>query len=358
MIATDRRWRQLGELLVNYSAEVKPGERVMIAMVEMESLPLVSAVYEAAIRAGAFPQVQFLSETLRRSLLKHGNDAQIRWVPEIEAYGMEWADVYFGLRGAHNLHELWDIPANRLSLNQAAMGKISSLRWEKTRWCLVRVPNADLAQQAECDLGSLTDMFFDACLIDWKTEAARWREWADKLDRASRIRIVGRDTDLRFSVEGRRWIVGDGRMNMPDGEIGTAPITETIDGEIYFEFPGVLSGRLVHDIRLRWKQGRLVEVRSSSHQDFLDAVVHTDAGAGLIGEFAMGTNPGVTRFCRDILIDEKIGGTIHIALGRAYSASGGTNSSAIHWDIIKDIRSEGTVYADDKAVLQNGIFLL
>ncbi len=358
MPTADKRWKQLGELLVNYSAEVKPGERVMIAMVEVESLPLVGAVYEASIKAGAFPQVQFLSETLRHSLLKHGNEVQIGWVPEIETYGMEWADVYFGLRGAHNLHELWDIPAARLSRNQAAMGKVSSLRWEKTRWCLVRVPGPDLAHLAECDLETLVDMFFDACLINWKAESSRWRGWAEQLGRASQIRILGRETDLRFSVEGRRWIVGDGRMNMPDGEIGTAPATETIDGEIYFEFPGVLSGRLVHDIRLRWKQGRLVEVRSSTHQDFLEAVVRTDAGASLIGEFAMGTNPGVTRFCKDILIDEKIGGTVHIALGRSYPESGGTNKSAIHWDIIKDVRSEGTVYADGRPVLQNGVFLL
>jgi aminopeptidase len=149
---------------------VKKGERVMIAMHELESFPLVQAVYEAALKAGAFPQVQFLSETLRHSLLKYGNDEQLRWLPEIEAYGMEWAHVYFGLRGAHNLYEHWDIPACRLSLNQAALGEVSSLRWERTRWCLVRVPNADLAQQAETDLETITDMFFNACLIDWKAE--------------------------------------------------------------------------------------------------------------------------------------------------------------------------------------------
>jgi aminopeptidase len=358
MHSTDKRWKQLGELLVNYSAEVQPGERVMIAMVELESFPLAHAVYEAAIKAGALPQVQFLSETLRHSVLKYGNEQQLCWVPEIEAYGMEWADVYIGLRGAHNLHEHWDIPASRLSMNQTAMGKVSSLRWEKTRWCLTRVPNADLAQQAETDLETLTDMFFDACLIDWKAEGARWRQWADRLNRATEIRIVGQDTDLRFSVEGRKWMVGDGKINMPDGEIATSPVTETIDGQIFFEFPGVLSGRLVPDIRLHWKQGRLVEARSSSNQDFLEAVLRTDAGASLIGEFAMGTNPCVTLFCKDILLDEKIGGTIHVALGRAYPESGGTNLSAIHWDIIKDIRREGTVYADGRPVLQNGVFLM
>ncbi len=356
MHRTDKRWKQLGELLVHYSAEVKSGERVMIAMGELESFPLVQAVFEAAIKAGAFPQVQFLSETLRHSVIRYGNEEQLRWVPEVEAYGMEWADVYFGLRGAHNLYEHWDAPADRLALTQAAMGKISTMRWQKTRWCLVRVPDADFAQQAETDLDTITDMFFNACLIDWKTVGELWHAWAEKLSRASLIRIVGKETDLSFSVAGRGWMIGDGKNNMPDGEIATAPVNETLDGQIYFEFPGVLGGRLMHDMCLRWKQGRLVDARSSTNQDFLRSILETDPGASLLGEFAFGTNPGVTRFCKDILIDEKIGGTIHIALGRAYPDCGGTNQSAIHWDVIKDIREDGCVYVDGKAVLQNAKF--
>ncbi len=358
MYSTDKRWQQLGDLMVNYSAEVKPGERVMIAMLELETYPLVKAVYEAAVKAGAYPQVQFLSETLRHALLKYGNEAQLGWVPEIEAYGMEWADVYFGLRGAHNLFEYWDIPAGRLSLNQAANGKVSTLRWQKTRWCLIRVPNADLAQQAETDLETIIDMFFDACLVDWKEEGAKLSRWAEKLNQGSQVRLVGKETDLSFSVQGRRWMPADGKLNMPDGEIATAPVTETIDGQIYFEFPGVLGGRLMHDMRLRWEKGQLVEATASTNQDFLQAILDTDSGAKLIGEFALGTNFGVTRFCTDILIDEKIGGTVHIALGRAYPESGGTNQSAIHWDIVKDIRTDGAVFVDGKPVLQNGVFLL
>jgi aminopeptidase len=358
MYSTDKRWKQLGELLVSYSAEVKPGERVMIAMGELESYPLTRAIYAAAIRAGAFPQVQFVSETLRRSLLQYGTDEQLRWVPEIEAYGMEWADVYFGLRGGHNLYEQWDVPADKLALNQVAIGQISSLRWQKTRWCVMRVPNADFAQQAETDLETITDMFFNACLIDWKAEAARWRSWADKLNHASQVRLVGKETDLSFSVANRQWVVGDGRINMPDGELTTAPVTETLDGQIYFEFPGVLSGRLIHDIRLRWKQGRLVEASASTNQEFLRSIVSTDPGASLLGEFALGTNRSLTIFCKDILFDEKIGGTVHVALGRAYPECGGTNQSVIHWDIIKDIRKEGGVFVDGQAVLQNGTFFL
>ena len=350
----DRRWKQLGEILVNYSTEVKPGERVMIAMIEPETYPLVQAVYEAAIKAGAYPQVQFLSETLRHALLKYGDADQWNWVPEIEAYGMEWADVYIGLRGAHNLYENAAIANDVLAANQYAMGVISTKRWEETRWCLVRVPNDAFAQQAETNLETITEMFFDACLLDWHVLSQDWQRQARILEQGSDLRIVGKETDLRFSVAGRKWIVLNGKINMPDGEIFTAPINSTLNGHIYFEFPGVLGGRLMHDLRLNWQDGRLIQATSSTNQDYLQRIISSDAGASLLGEFAFGTNPYVSRFCKDILIDEKIGGTVHIALGRAYKECGGRNQSAIHWDIVKDLRQEGAVFLDDKIILENG----
>lgn len=354
----DIRWKKLADLLVNYSTQISTGEKVMIAMVELESYPLVHALYEACVRAGAYPQVQFLSEELNRLLLKYGSGEQIGWVPEIEAYSMEWADVYFGLRGAHNLDVFWDIPAKALTSLRNAMGKVSTMRWQKTRWCLLRVPNAALAQQAGVDEETITDMFFRACLLDWPALQAEWKRKTDILSRGRSVRLVGRGTDLSFSVKGRRWAVADGRTNMPDGEIATSPVETSVDGQICFEFPGVLGGRLLHDIRLRWERGRLVETTSSSNQEFLQAVVHTDPGASLIGEFAFGTNPEVNHFCKDILIDEKIGGTVHIALGRAYPETGGTNSSAIHWDIVKDMRQEGQVFLDGELIFENGNLLL
>lgn len=351
----DRRWKQLGDILINYSTEVKPGERVMIAMGELDTFPLVRGVYEAAIKAGAYPQVQFLSEELRHMFLKYGNQDQLSWIPEIEAHGMTWADVYIGLRGGHNLYEFADVPADRLSVNQKAMGKVSAMRWEKTRWCLVRVPNSAFAQQAETDIETITEMFFDACLLDWGEMSKELHRMADVLESSSDVQIVGKDTDLRFSVAGRKWLAFDGKMNMPDGEVFTAPITSTIDGQIYFEFPGVLGGRLMHDLRLVWEKGKLVSATASTNQTFLEGIVASDSGSSLIGEFAFGANPYVDRFCKDILIDEKIGGTIHIALGRAYKECGGTNESAIHWDIVKDLRTEGAVYLDGQPVLENGI---
>ena len=350
----DERWKKLAKLLVEYSTGISAGEKVMIAMVELESYPLVHALYEACIKAGAYPQVQFLSEELNRLLLKYGSDEQVQWVPEIEAYGMEWADVYFGLRGAHNPEVFWDVPADALSRLRKAMGQVSTMRWQKTRWCLLRVPNAALAQQAELDEQTITDMFFRACFLDWPALRKEWKRKAELLSRGRTLRLTGRGTDLSFSLEGRRWTVSDGRINMPDGEIVTSPVESSVEGEILFEFPGVLGGRLIHDIRLRWEGGRLVEAASADNQDFLQAVVQTDPGASLIGEFAFGTNPEVTHFCKDILIDEKIGGTVHIALGRAYPDTGGTNSSAIHWDIVKDMRREGRVFLDGEPIFEKG----
>jgi aminopeptidase len=354
----DRRWNQLGELLVGYSMAVQPGERVMIAFGELESYPLVQAVYQACLQAGAYPQVQFLSEELNRLVLKHGSLDQVGWVPEIEAYGMEWADVYFGLRGAHNLEVNWDVPAERLALLRRALGKVSTLRWEKTRWCLLRLPNAALAQQAGVDEETVTDMFFNACFLDWPVVGQEWRRWAEVLNRGSSVHVLGKGTDLSFSVARRTWDVADGHLNMPDGEIATAPVESTLDGCISFDFPGVLGGRQMENIRLFWQQGRLVDATASTHQDFLRSILATDAGASLIGEFAFGTNPQVTLFSRDILLDEKIGGTVHIALGRAYPNCGGTNQSAIHWDIVKDMRQEGEVLLDGQVIFRRGKMLL
>lgn len=354
----DKRWHQLAEILVHYSTAVQPGERVLIAMGEVESYPLVHAVYGAVIQAGGLPQVQFLSESLRHLVLKYGNQSQIEWTPEMELAGMAWADVYIGLRGGYNLYEHADIASETLAANQRAMGRVSTQRWQQTRWCLVRVPNAAFAQQAETDLETITDLFFNACLLDWVSAGHRWQRLADQLNQGVRVRIVGPGTDLSFSTVGRRWGVLAGKLNLPDGEIFTAPVESSVQGYITFEWPGVLGGRLIPNIRLAWDKGALIEARASAQQGYLEQILATDPGASRIGEFGIGLNAYINRFCKDILLDEKIGGTVHIALGRAYPECGGVNQSAIHWDIVKDLRSSGTVYLDDVAILEAGQLLI
>jgi hypothetical protein len=207
----DARWQQLGDTLVNYSTGLQMGERVMIAMSEVESYPLAHAVYQAAIQAGAYPQVQFLSEGLRHSVLQHSNRDQLIWLPEIEAYGMEWADVYIGLRGAYDLNLHADIPAERLSLNQAAMGRISTLRWQKTRWCLVRLPNAALARQAAYDEATITDMFFQAALVSTQPQAAT--HWLVR----DLFKLTAEASASHLSSYPRFWI---GQPNAPSGNSG------------------------------------------------------------------------------------------------------------------------------------------
>ncbi len=353
------RWQQVADVLVGYSTAVKPRERVMIAMVEAETFPLAQAVYECCVKAGAYPQIQFLSEKLRHSLLKYGDKEQVSWLPEIEAYGMDWADVYIGLRGGCDARLMSDIPAPVLAVNQRRQGEISTMRWAKTRWCLVRVPNESMARNAAIDLDTLEDMFFAACLMDYESAAVKWRETAKQLSGSTTVRITaGANTDLSFSVAGRHWLVCHGRINLPDGEIYTAPVNDTLNGVIHFDFPGIFGGKLIHGIRLEWRDGALTHASASSNEDYLLQILETDAGSSRLGEFAFGMNSHINHFCHDILIDEKMGGTIHLALGRAYPDCGGVNQSSIHWDLLKDLRTCGAVYIDGEPVFADGELLL
>lgn len=354
----DSQWQQLADILVNYSTNTRKGDRVFITMVEAETLPLTRAVYSAAVRAGAYPFVEFQSTSLDRELLRHGSEEQLDWIPEIPARAMEWADVYIGLRGASNPHEFDGISSKRIATFRRSAGQISAMRTEKTRWVLVRVPNASFAQQAKTSVDNIMAFFFEATLRDWRVEAERYRELRSIFEEANEVRIMGRATSLSFSTAGRRYVVEDGHINMPGGEIFTAPVEDTAEGEIYFEFPGVFAGQLIENVRLRFRAGKVVEATATSNERFLHELLALDEGASRIGEFGVGTNFGIQRFTQDILFDEKIGGTVHLALGRAYAECGGTNYSALHWDIIKDLRQEGAVYLDGRIVLENGRFLV
>lgn len=353
----DPRWNQLGDILVNYSTRIQAGERLLITMMEADTLPLTVAVYEQAIKVGALPQIQFTSAYLERSLMTFGNADQIDWVPELERYGMEWADAYIGLRGARNPNEFAEVPADRLAAHKRAMGVVSGLRNEHTRWVLIRVPNESFAQQAGMSLQAMMDFFFSATLRDWAEEARRYAAIRDRFQAAATVRIVGEGTDLTLSTEGRTYEVGDGRINMPDGEIYTAPVDDSAEGVITFEFPGIYAGQTISGIQLEFRQGRVVNASAQSGEPFLKQILELDEGASRLGEFGVGVNFGIDRFVGDILYDEKIGGTIHLALGRAYPECGGVNQSALHWDIVKDLRQSGRIELDGQLVFENGTFL-
>jgi len=347
-------------VFVNKCLKLKPGEKLMIAQDEIETWPVALATYEAAIKAGGYPQIQLKSAYLRRAFLKYGTEEQYGWVPEIETQGMDWADCYVALRGGYSFSLFDDIPADKLAKNMKAHGKVSTLRWQKTRWLLSRIPNPTFAQHAGLDLETVTDMFFDACLMDYESDSVEWWEWANKVKgtEPQLVHITGKNTDLTFEVDSRTWVATDLEGNIPGGEVGCTPINnEKLNGWLYWENPGVFGGKLIPDMTVEWKKGKLVKATASKNEDFLNNVLSTDEGAGLLGEFAFGTNKGLTHFTNDILWDEKIYGTLHIAFGRAYPMFGGENQSAIHWDVVKEMRREGEVMVDGKCVMRGGELL-
>ena len=354
----DERWDRLAEILVSYSTRVKAGDRVQINMMEVETQPLLEAVYEQVVKAGGLPEVYYSSDWLKRILLRHGSDEQVDWVPELESRGMEWADAYIGLRGARNPFEFGDIPAERLAAHRRAMGKVSTKRNELERWVLVKVPNEAFAQQSGMSLDETMRSFFDASLRDWQVESTRLRGLAERFQASQTVRIVGHETDISFSTLGRTYVAGDGRMNMPDGEIFTAPTDESANGSIYFELPAMYANRRVSGIRLRFAHGEVVEASSDENQDLLEHVLALDEGARRLGEFGVGLNFGLQSWTGEVLFDEKIGGTVHLALGRAYGECGGTNHSALHWDIVKDLRTTGSLYLDGEPVFADGRYLV
>jgi aminopeptidase len=354
MMDTDNRWQQLAEVLLQHSTETKKGDRVLIIMREVDTFPLARCVYREAVKAGAYPQVVFSSCYLERDLMAQGTKEQLDWIPELHATAMEWADVCVDLRAAVNPFEFEGIKPQVLAAHKCSEGRISALRTEKTRWILIRVPNASFAQQAGRSLEDTMEFFFQATLLDWKKESENYSRIQAALAGTESVRIVGAETDLSFSTTGRKYLIEDGRINMPGGEVYTAPLEDSTDGVIYFEHPGVYGGLLIRDIRLEFRGGEVVNAGASENEGLLHELLDMDAGSRRLGEFGFGTNPKITSFSNDILLDEKIYGTVHIALGRSYKECGGINESALHWDIIKDLRSSGHVLVDGKRVLDRG----
>lgn len=352
------RWGDVARVLVAYSTAVARNDHVLVIMRESSTFPLVRAIHAEAVRAGALPQILFTSTLLERDKMAYGSNEQVGWVPELFRAGMEWADVCIDVRGATSLYEFADIDPALIGRHRKAEGIISALRTESTRWVIIRVPNETLAQQARRSTDTVMNLFFDACLQDWPEESRRLRAMASELTGTSTVRIEAEGCDLTFSTAGRRYVAEDGHINLPGGELFTSPVEESAEGHITFRDPGVFAGVLMEGIRLEFERGAVVAASARTNEAFLRELIGLDAGARRIGEFGIGTNRGLTFFSNDILFDEKIFGTIHLALGRSYKECGGCNDSALHWDIIEDLRPGGTVAVDGRTIIENGSLLL
>jgi aminopeptidase len=366
----DPRVERLAGLMTGYSLRLGPGQ-IMRINGEESALPLATALYRSALARGALPYLNVVPAALDEILLADGSEEQLAFISGGEQLHTEQVDAWATIWSSSNTRALTRIDPARRRTHLSAQFRLVNRLWQRVSTgelalCGTLFPTQAHAQDAEMSLAQYEDFVYGACHVDgdadpiahWESVSAQLTARARQLDGVRELRILGPDTDLRVIVEGRPWLPSEGRHNMPDGEVFTSPVETGTEGEIYFAFPSIFRGREVEDVRLRFEGGRVVRADASTGQDYLRALIGTDEGAAVLGEVAFGLNYEIDRFTRDILFDEKIGGTMHVALGGGFDEAGTKNTSDLHWDLICDLRADGEVYADGELVWRAGNFLI
>jgi aminopeptidase len=356
----------MAQTIAQYSVNLKPGERFLI-LTSVPGLPLAREVYREAMALGALPAVRTMHPELDELLYRHGSDEQLRFVPEYEKQELESLNARLVIRGDENVMTLAGVEPARLTIGrQARRPLLERMMARKAagelKNCLTQYPTNGSAQEAGMSLADYEEFVFRACFADRPDPIAAWRElskeqqkYVDFLNNVKTLRVEGPGTDLSLSVEGRKWVNSDGKANFPSGEVFTGPVEDSVNGRIRFDVPTLFSGKVVEGIELEFKAGRAVGASATRGDDMLQSALDTDERSRYLGEFAFGLNYGIARATRNILFDEKIGGTIHLAVGAGYPETGSRNRSAIHWDMIKDMK-QGRVAADGKLVYEGGKF--
>lgn len=364
----DIRVERMAHVLVHYSLGLKKGERLAINA-DPAAAPLIHEVMREALRVGAYPEVFLNLPGLREIVLQESSDDQLNYIPPLRRLIYEEYETLLGISAEENTKELNGIDPSRLMIAQQSGPELFETFMRRSaegslRWCGTLFPTNAYAQDADMSLSSFTEFVYHACFLDDENPIARWTELAEgqarlieKLKGKSEIHIVAPDTDLTLSVEKRIFINSDGKHNFPSGEFFTGPIENSANGVIRFSFPASYNGRSVEDVRLRFKDGLVVEATAAQGQDYLDKMLSMDEGARRLGEFAFGNNFNVNRCTKNILFDEKIGGTVHLALGRSYPETGGVNESSLHWDMVCDLRAGGEVRVDGEVFSKDGKFV-
>lgn len=364
----DPRIEKLADVMVNYSIRVKKGDLFKIE-VPYQALDLAKAVYKKALENGAYPFVQFYDEDFQELYFKHASDDQLKFVSPLQKFEIETIDARFYVWGAKNTKFLTNTDPKRQAMAQAARKDISEIYFRRTasgemRWCGTLFPNNAMAQDANKSLTEFEDFVYAAGYCDtddpiskWKQISAEQEKIAQSLNRLSTIRVKSSDTDIHLNVAGRKWINCDGTENFPDGEIFTSPIENSANGVITYTYPCCYAGREVEKVQLTFKDGVISDFSAGKNIDFLREMLNVDEGARRIGEFAIGTNYNIKTFSKNTLFDEKIGGTCHMAVGNSLYEAGGVNKSAIHWDMVCELRNGGEIYGDDELIYKDGKFV-
>lgn len=364
----DPRHHKLAQVLIHYSLNVQPGEKLWIVGPDIAA-PLIREVYRTAIRAGAHITTQIELDGLREIELLESSEDQLTHVSALDTYLNEYFDTCLFIIAEQNTKALSNIDPKRMAMQSAARADLSKRFLERAankemRWCLTLFPTQAHAMDAGMSLSAYEDFVFGAGLLDQENPAEEWRKInqeqqriANYLEQHDVIHIMAPDTDVTYRVGGRKWISCAGDANFPDGEVFTGPIENSANGTVRFSYPAIYNGNEVEDVRLTFLDGKVVAATANKGNDFLQSMLDMDAGARYLGEVAFGLNYGIRRFSKEILFDEKIGGTMHMALGEAYPETGGVNESGLHWDMVCDLH-EGKVYADGELCYENGKFII
>ena len=355
------------ELLVDYCLELTEGDRLFVSTTTLAE-PLVREVYRVALRRGAHVEVDLEWDGRTRTYLAEASDAQLRRVSTRKREAFGEFEAYLAIRAPFNLRDLQEAPADRRALRAEATRELNQTYFRRTgtrelRRNLCQYPTHAAAQQAGMSLDDYRAFVFGACKLDAPDPRAAWLELrerqqavTDRLNAARRVRYRGAGIDVAFDVTGRTWINSDGQTNMPSGEVYTSPVEDSVEGVIRFDYPAVYQGHEVEGVTLWVERGEVVRFEAARGRDFLAEVLERP-GARRFGEVAVGTNYGIDRFTGNILFDEKIGGTVHMALGQSYAQCGGRNESPVHWDLIAGMREGGEIELDGEVVYRDGRFL-
>lgn len=366
---TDPRLTAWARTLINYSTAVKPGDVVSIEG-DVPSRPLLQALYREALNAGGRPVVIPRMPEVQADLLELGSDEQLAWLSPVEQWSRGTADVYIRVIAEENTKALSRIDPERQIVRKRAAAPLMKTMMDREadgtiRWVLTLFPTDAYAQDAEMASDAFAEFVYEACKLNapdpgaaWQEQSASQQRLVDWLAGKQVVHLTGPDTDLRVSVGGRTWINCDGDKNFPDGEIFTGPVENGTEGHVRFSYPRIVDGREIGDIRLRFAAGRVVDASAARGEEYLLETLDADPGARYLGEFAFGTNYGITRFTRNILFDEKIGGTVHMAVGAGYPESGSVNQSSVHWDMICDLRDGGQVDVDGQPFMRDGKYVV
>ncbi|MCD6084728.1 MAG: aminopeptidase [Desulfurococcales archaeon] len=359
---------KFAKLIADYCTEVRKGDEVLVSA-SIEALPLVRELWKAIVSKSAYPIFSLRDDILSEIFYKYASEDLLKHKSKIDIFIAENIDVRISILSPTHTKPLIGVDPEKIGLRRRALKKLTEVFMRRDaegslRWVVTAYPTNSLAQEAGMSPLEYSEFVFKSLKLysddpvrSWIQQRERQQKIVNFLNKVSELRFISEDTDILVRVDGRTWINDDGKKNMPGGEVFTGPHEDCTEGHIVFTYPAIWSGVEVEGVRLVFKRGRVVEANAAKGEEFLRKIIEVDEGARRLGEVAFGLNYDIGRFTKEILFDEKIGGTIHMALGASYPSTGGKNTSAIHWDMIKDMKKDGKVYADGDLIYENGRFL-